>query len=595
MRHLALTFAMIPILVAQDLPRWVPMGSVTEEQQVQAGVENGQPTFICLARTPDGNSESGRVLDGHCRVVSATGEVAVKRFQVLSGSGVWGTPRDNLAGAFPVAVPGLPISPFCRVESQRSFFFGRTFAGPGGQHRCRTSADPAGSLAFEVFYPASVIQQMAGNAGGFGSPAPSSSGGKSSSNPEPVSGNPEPVIVLLRSSSNAVVTFPVKSGRLLWTSNTASEEVETVFGILNDLNGLPLADGDTVELNSYGGGWPVAEVSPSGVRLGDKRAANKRFRIQLAERARERSSDRSGTIGNRDMVSFVTEDGSYLYAGPGEGKLVLASGGAEPSGRSFRLFTFGPSEARSLLAEERANWAQHKADALARTQQLQIEAQRRRLEADRQQLQQERQRAAEEEIQRQNADLMRQRQLAAEAERQQQLREEQERRNQLALEQERRQQLALEQERRQRLALERERQRQLQEQREREAQNVRPVNTGLPGPPRKVIFFNEGGYVARFTLAYYNGSTGNSVTREATGDLNVGQRQEFSLRSDASDIEFKAVIVGGGPAFDGKQVMFLAPRQGDYAHRLRGFMLPSGDYWIKTWGTVFSPQSGPCQ
>lgn len=109
-------------------------------------------------------------------------------------------------------------------------------------------------------------------------------------------------------------------------------------------------------------------------------------------------------------------------------------------------------------------------------------------------------------------------------------------------------------------------------------------------PPITVTFFNQGGYVARFSLGYYSGPNGNTPNVEKSGNLAVGQRVSFPLARGARDLEF----MGEYSALGWKQIFKMNPRDSSYAGQLSSITQASSDICIKTWGTVFSPQWGPC-
>ena len=135
----------------------------------------------------------------------------------------------------------------------------------------------------------------------------------------------------------------------------------------------------------------------------------------------------------------------------------------------------------------------------------------------------------------------------------------------------------------------------------------RPVTSSAPAqssaiqdadrnPPITVTFFNQSGYVARYTLGYWTGNS-NTPTYVKTDNLSTGRRQSFDVPGNTTDFEFLGEASG---ITSWSTIFHLGPR-GDPKH-------PSWDTWvyqnqrnflnggicIKTWGTIFSPQWGGC-
>jgi cytolysin (calcineurin-like family phosphatase) len=64
-----------------------------------------------------------------------------------------------------------------------------------------------------------------------------------------------------------------------------------------------------------------------------------------------------------------------------------------------------------------------------------------------------------------------------------------------------------------------------------------------PAPqPGAITFFNEGGYVARYTLSYTSGGQNKSFS---TGNLALGNKRRYDLPADATNIRVRGEVKTG--------------------------------------------------
>ena len=100
--------------------------------------------------------------------------------------------------------------------------------------------------------------------------------------------------------------------------------------------------------------------------------------------------------------------------------------------------------------------------------------------------------------------------------------------------------------------------------------------TGKPSTPHApkrdgfVTFFNEGGYVATFSMSYKINGMGHE---ESTGDMDLGNKKVYPIPGAATDVQIKAVAKG----LPSKTVFDLT------------FSGPPNKCF-KTYGTIFSPK-----
>lgn len=129
---------------------WVSKGSSIPSNAVLTDTDNARSFYVCRANY-EGGRHPGRIINDYCIISWGGKEIALSEYEIITGSGTWGEPRNGFAGAFVVGNENNgTLLYLCRISNEKMFMPGKVVLG-----NCLFGwkGQEYGGSNYEVFYP----------------------------------------------------------------------------------------------------------------------------------------------------------------------------------------------------------------------------------------------------------------------------------------------------------------------------------------------------------------------------------------------------------------------------------------------------------
>ena len=140
---------------AQSPMKWVS-GAAAPTTATIGGNENGQPLYVCRARY-EGGLHPGKIVTGNCNIGWGGKEIVLPTYEILTGTGTWGTPSADFSGAFVGGQEARNPLFLCRAKFNGGLHPGKLIADPktntGTLCNIGWGGDEQTLRTFELFYP----------------------------------------------------------------------------------------------------------------------------------------------------------------------------------------------------------------------------------------------------------------------------------------------------------------------------------------------------------------------------------------------------------------------------------------------------------